>query len=78
MKKRATKRKQTKLAARITHIRDDRSQRGWAKELGVFQQNIHRYETGTPPHLNFLITLALAENVDLNWLLLGEGAVCRR
>jgi hypothetical protein len=39
----------------------------------VFQQNVNRYENGTTPHADFLITLAVKENVSLDWLLLGKG-----
>jgi len=34
---------------------------------------VNRYENGTTPHTDFLITLALKENVSLDWLLLGKG-----
>ncbi len=49
-----------------------------AHDLGVFQQNISRYELGTTPHLDFLITLALKEGISLDWLLLGRGRMRRR
>jgi hypothetical protein len=39
----------------------------------VFQQNVNRYESGTTPHTDFLITLAVKENVSMDWLLLGRG-----
>jgi hypothetical protein len=42
--------------------------------LNVFQQNINRYEHGTLPHVDFLITLSRAENVSVDWLLLGRGS----
>jgi transcriptional regulator with XRE-family HTH domain len=58
-----------KLAERIAQVRGDRSQRQFARDLGVFQQNVNRYESGTP-HADFLI--ALWENVSLDWLLLGK------
>jgi len=44
----------------------------------VFQQNVNRYENGTTPHPDFLITLSLKEGVSLDWLLLGKGAMKRR
>jgi len=66
--------KQKKLVpVRLAQVRGDRSQRSFARELGVFQQNVNRYETGTTPHADFLITLALRENISLDWLLLGKG-----
>jgi transcriptional regulator with XRE-family HTH domain len=61
------------IPVRLSQIRGDRSQRSFARELGVFQQNVNRYENGTTPHADFLITLALQENVSLDWLILGRG-----
>lgn len=66
------------IAARLEQLRGDRSQRSFARDLGVFQQNVNRYESGTTPHADFLITLALQENVSLDWLLLGKGRPRRR
>ncbi len=66
-----------KLAERLAQIRGDRSQRQFARELGVFQQNVNRYEAGTTPHADFLIQLAVKENVSLDWLLLGKGRMRR-
>ena len=66
-----------KLPDRIAQVRADRSQRQFARDLGVFQQNVNRYESGTTPHTDFLITLALKENVSIDWLLLGKGKMRR-
>ncbi len=66
------------IAGRLAQIRGDRSQRAFAKELGVFQQNVNRYESGTMPHADFLITLSLKEGVSLDWLLLGKGRTRQR
>ena len=62
-----------KLPDRLAQVRGDRSQRQFARDLGVFQQNVNRYENGTTPHTDFLITLATKESVSLDWLLLGKG-----
>ena len=62
-----------RLPERLAQVRGDRSQRQFARDLGVFQQNVNRYESGTTPHTDFLITLALKENVSIDWLLLGKG-----
>jgi transcriptional regulator with XRE-family HTH domain len=62
------------ISRRLAEVRGSRSQRSFARELGVFQQNVNRYESGTTPHADFLITLALRENVSLDWLLLGRGS----
>jgi transcriptional regulator with XRE-family HTH domain len=66
-----------KLAERLAQVRGERSQRQFARDLGVFQQNVNRYESGTTPHTDFLITLALKENISLDWLLLGKGKMRR-
>ena len=66
------------VPARLAQIRGERSQRSFARDLGVFQQNVNRYENGTTPHANFLISLALQENISLDWLLLGKGRPRRR
>jgi hypothetical protein len=66
-----------KLSERIAQIRGERSQRQFARDLGVFQQNVNRYESGTTPHTDFLITLAIKENVSMDWLLLGRGKMRR-
>ena len=60
------------IPARMAQIRGARSQRALARSLGVYQQNVNRYENGFIPHPDFLVQLALQEGVDLNWLLLGE------
>lgn len=79
MSTRATVHKQKRaLPARIGQIRGDRSQRQFARDLGVLQQNVNRYENGTVPHVDFLLTVASKENVSLNWLLLGKGRMRRR
>ncbi|HVP30477.1 MAG TPA: helix-turn-helix domain-containing protein [Myxococcota bacterium] len=69
----AVERLKKQLPKRLAEVRADRSQRQFARDLGVFQQNVNRYESGTTPHTDFLITLALKENVSLDWLLLGKG-----
>jgi transcriptional regulator with XRE-family HTH domain len=66
-----------KLPERLAEVRGERSQRQFARELGVFQQNVNRYENGTTPHTDFLITLSTKENVSLDWLLLGKGRMRR-
>ncbi len=74
----AVQRLKKKLPERIAQVRGDRSQRQFARDLGVFQQNVNRYENGTTPHTDFLITLALKESVSLDWLLLGKGRMKKR
>ena len=66
-----------KLPERLAQVRGTRSQRQFARDLGVFQQNVNRYESGTTPHTDFLITLAVRESVSIDWLLLGKGKMRR-
>jgi transcriptional regulator with XRE-family HTH domain len=70
-------RQKRKLKERLAQIRGDRSQRQFARDLGVFQQNVNRYENGTTPHTDFLITLAMKEGISIDWLLLGKGKMRR-
>ncbi len=78
MSKGALERNKRSIAHRLAQVQGKRSQRQFARNLGVFQQNINRYERGTIPHANFLITLALKERISLDWLLLGRGPMKRR
>ena len=71
------KRLKRKLPNRIAEVRGERSQRQFAKDLGVFQQNVNRYENGTTPHTDFLLTLSTKEGISLDWLLLGRGRMRR-
>ncbi len=73
----AVNRLKRNLPDRLAKVRGDRSQRQFARDLGVFQQNVNRYENGTTPHTDFLITLSTKENVSLDWLLLGKGRMRR-
>ena len=73
----SVERAKRKLPERLAQIRADRSQRQFARDLGVFQQNVNRYESGTTPHTDFLITLALKECISIDWLLLGKGRMRR-
>jgi transcriptional regulator with XRE-family HTH domain len=77
MAKAPVERHKRKLPERLAQVRGQRSQRQFARDLGVFQQNVNRYESGTTPHTDFLITLALKENVSVDWLLLGKGRMKR-
>jgi transcriptional regulator with XRE-family HTH domain len=73
----AVERLKKKLPERLAKVRGSRSQRQFARDLGVFQQNVNRYESGTTPHTDFLIILALKEQVSVDWLLLGKGKMRR-
>jgi transcriptional regulator with XRE-family HTH domain len=73
----ATDRNRRRVAERLVRVRGTRSQRQFARELGVFQQNVNRYENGTTPHADFLIQLATKEAISIDWLLLGRGRMRR-
>ena len=73
----AVERLKRKLPERLAIVRGDRSQRQFARDLGVFQQNVNRYESGTMSHTDFLITLALKESISIDWLLMGKGKMRR-
>ncbi len=77
MAKAAVDRFKRKVPSRLAQVRGERSQRQFARDLGVFQQNVNRYENGTTPHTDFLITLALKEGVSVDWLLMGKGKMRR-
>ena len=57
MTKGTLKRLKGALPSRIAKVRGDRSQRAFARDLGVFQQNVNRYENGTTPHVDFLLDM---------------------
>jgi len=72
------KRVKRDLPKRIAAVRGTRSQRRFALDLGVFQQNVNRYELGkTIPNVDFLIAVALKEGISIDWLLLGKGRMRR-
>jgi transcriptional regulator with XRE-family HTH domain len=73
----ALERRKKRVAERLIQVRGMRSQRQFARELGVFQQNVNRYENGTTPHAEFLIQLAVKESISIDWLLLGRGRMRR-
>jgi len=77
MSKLLVDRAKKKIPERLTAVRGERSQRQFARDLGVFQQNVNRYESGTTPHTDFLIHLAVREGVSIDWLLLGKGRMRR-
>ncbi len=48
-----------------------------ALAVNTHSADLNRYERGTTPNVDFLITLALKEHVSLDWLLLGKGRMRR-
>ena len=45
-----------RIPERLVQVRGDRSQAQFTRDLGVFGQNVNRYESGITPHMDFLIT----------------------
>ncbi len=60
--------------SRLNFILQDRKQTPWGKELGFTGASIsHIFSGGRIPGPEFLYAIRRAENVNLNWLLTGEG-----
>ncbi len=69
-----TKKHHKEFVKRLREIRGERSQRQFAKEIGVFQQNMNRYELhGVTPSTDILMKIAVTQGVSLDWLLFGIG-----
>ncbi len=67
-------RQRREVPKRIAAVRGRRSQRQFARDLGVYPHYVNRYEAGKLiPNVDFLITLALKEGISIDWLLLGKG-----
>jgi transcriptional regulator with XRE-family HTH domain len=74
----AQKRARKGFPRRLAQLRGTESQRAFAQRIGVFQQNVNRYESGkASPAFDFLVHLAHVENVNLNWLVFGSGRMRR-
>jgi len=62
------------VAKRLEEARGGVSQNRLAKEIGYAQQHINRYERGfVPKSYTLLDKLARIKNININWLLTGEG-----
>ncbi|MCJ0817976.1 helix-turn-helix domain-containing protein [Vibrio vulnificus] len=60
---------------RLNFVLKDRKQTPWGKSLGFTGASIsHIFSGGRIPGPEFLQAIRRAENVNLNWLLTGEGA----
>lgn len=59
---------------RLNYLLNDRKQTPWGKSLGFTSASIsHIFSGGRVPGPEFLEAIRRAENVNLNWLLTGEG-----
>ena len=54
-------------------IREFGSRYALAKSSGIPSSTLQSYEAGSKPGMDTLLTLASVGNVDLNWLLTGNG-----
>jgi transcriptional regulator with XRE-family HTH domain len=64
----------SEVAKRLENARGGVSQNRLAKEIGYAQQHINRYERGfVPKSYTLLDKLARIKNININWLLTGEG-----
>ncbi len=62
------------VAKRLAEARGNVSQNRLAKEIGYAQQHINRYEREfVPKSYTLLDKLARIKNININWLLTGEG-----
>ena len=67
------------LIERLKQIRGDRTMTEFARKVGSSKQNISAYENEVhTPTLASVCAIAKKENINLNWLCLGEGEMYRR
>ena len=65
----------TTLGARLKLVRGNTSQRALAAELGVHENTVSNAERRDSATHDYLVRIAEARNVNLNWLLTGRGAM---
>ncbi|HDI3145846.1 TPA: transcriptional regulator [Vibrio cholerae] len=63
-----------KFEERLTFILNDRKRTPWGSSLGFTSTSISSMFGGHVPGPEFLQAIRKAENVNLNWLLTGEGS----
>lgn len=61
------------MGERIREIRGNLSQNEFARRLNVSQSSVGRYEHDSVPDANFLKAIYTEFEVNLNWLVSGEG-----
>jgi hypothetical protein len=67
------------VPSRLRQVMGTRTQREWSRELGIAQQTISRcLNARNAPKMDFLLQLASKDQVNLNWLVLGEGRMRRQ
>ncbi|AWL12793.1 hypothetical protein HMF8227_02341 [Saliniradius amylolyticus] len=65
---------QDSVLDRLTHVLGDRTLHGWGKSLGLSDGKIQNMRKGKTPDPELLSILSRTENVNINWLLTGDGA----
>jgi transcriptional regulator with XRE-family HTH domain len=63
------------LGARLKLVRGNTSQKAFAAELGVHENTVANAERRDSATQDYLVKIAEARNVNLNWLLTGKGAM---
>ena len=73
----AVERCKRKLPERLAIVRADRSQRQFARDLGVFQQNVNRYESAAAVAPGPFSMRAVMVKIPMEGRLLGMGRLRR-
>ena len=63
------------LGSRLKLVRGNTSQKAFASELGVHENTVSNAERRDSAPQDYLVKIAEARNVNLNWLLTGRGAM---
>jgi transcriptional regulator with XRE-family HTH domain len=63
------------LGSRLKLARGNTSQKAFASELGVHENTVSNAERRDSAPQDYLVKIAEARNVNLNWLLTGRGAM---
>ena len=62
------------IRRRLTKLQGNRSQRQFARDVGIHQQNLNSYlRDERHPGVMQLVKIARAHRLSLNWLVLGRG-----
>jgi putative transcriptional regulator len=68
----------SEIGKRLLHLRGDKSQSQFAKEMGVTLRAYQYYESGERvPHIHLLSKIADANNTTIDWILTGKVDVAR-
>ena len=74
-----SKDKKRLIGNRLRQVMGRRTQTEFGEDLGFPQQTISRYlRDGNALRMDFLLALSLRDQVNVNWLLTGEGRMRRQ